>query len=181
MSQAILLSGHLDHGWLTEFRSLAHDHGFTIGNLPDPERTFAFDGSDFSIDLPISPLAWYALLSGAAGYIGSRYHGLVTCVANRTPVISLDVSKRPRGLKMTSRTYDLCRKAGARSRYRPMNWLSHPSPSSVLRTLMDGSSQGAMNSYAEQAKARLRQVIHEATSCGDAVSASRSDRVGSHV
>ena len=159
VSKTILISAALDKNWLARFGSVAHDHGFRISNLPDPHRVFAFDENDFTIDLPLSPLAWYSLLSRAAGYIGGRFHGLVSCAANQTPVISLDLSNKPRLFKVTSRTYDLCSKAGAKSRYRPVNWLVRPSPTAVLRKLMDESSQTAMNHYAKQAKARLEQVV----------------------
>lgn len=161
VSRTILISGALDKKWLSRFSGVAHDHGFRISNLPDTDRVFAFDESDFTIDLPLSPLAWYSLLSRAAGYIGARYHGLVSCVANQTPVVSLDLSRKPRLLKVTSRTYDLCSKASATDRYVPVNWLSCPGPAAVLKRLMDESSQTAMNHYAKKAKRRLWQVVDE--------------------
>lgn len=159
VSKTILVSSALERGWLARFRSVAHDHGYTISNLPDPHDVLAFDESDFTIDLPLSPLAWYSLLSQAAGYLGSRFHGLVSAMANRTPAISLDVSNKPKLCKMKSRTYDLCRKAGARSRYKPVNWVARPSPAAVLKALFDDSSQAAMNRYAENARMRLDQIF----------------------
>jgi len=168
VSRTILISAPLDAQWLAEFRNLAHERGFTISNLPDPHTPCAFDASDSAIDLPLSPLTWYDLLSKAAGYIGIRYHGLVSCVANGTPAVSLDVSNRPRLLKVTSRPYDLCSKAGAQRRYVPVNWLAHPSPAAVLGRLMDGPSQAAMDHYAEHAKARLARVLdHVSTRVGE--------------
>ena len=165
VSRTILVSGAIDTTWLARFRDIAHDHGLKIGNLPDPHETFAYEQADVTIDLPVSPLAWYVLLSRAAGYIGGRFHGLVTCAANRTPVVSLELSHKPKLLKMTSRTYDLCTKAHARARYVPMNWLAHPSPASVLNRLMDKSSQAAMDRYAEQAKKRLARAFDDMLAC----------------
>jgi hypothetical protein len=159
VSKTIFVSTILNGAWLEGFRDLAHERGYTIGNLPDPHMTCAFDQSDFTIDLPLSPLAWYSLLSQAAGYVGGRYHGLVSCAANETPAVSLDVSNRPRVFKLSSRPYDLCRKAGAGSRYVPVNWFARPSPAAVMRRLMDESSQAAMNHYAERAMTRLSQVF----------------------
>jgi hypothetical protein len=159
VSRTILVSAALDTKWLAEFRNLAHERGFTLSNLPDPHDACAFRVSDVTIDLPLSPLMWYDLLSKAAGYIGIRYHGLVSCAANGTPALNLDVSHRPRLLKMTSRPYDLCCKAGAKARYVPLNWLAHPSPTAVLGRLMEESSQAAVDRYAGQAKARLTQVL----------------------
>ena len=159
VSKTILISAPFDKNWLARFRSIAHDHGFKIGNLPDTIRVFAFDESDLSINLPLSPLAWYSLLSKTAGYIGCRFHGLVSCAANQTPAISIEWSHRPRLLKMASRTYDLCSRAGAKTRHMTMNRLVRPSPEVVLERLMNESSRNAMNHYAEQAKARLGEVI----------------------
>jgi hypothetical protein len=159
VTRTILIGSVLDKTWLAEFVGIAHDHGWKVSNLPDPDATFAFEGSDFTISLPLSPLTWYSLLSRARGYVGGRFHGLVSCVANRTEVVSLDVSNKPRLLKMTSRPYDLCKKAHARSRYVPMNRLAHPSPEAVMDRLLDPASQAAMNLYAGLAKARVEQVI----------------------
>lgn len=178
LSHTILVSGALEGKWLAGFRSVARDHGFTISNLPDPERTLEFEQSDFTIGLPLSPLMWYAMLSRAAGYLGGRFHGLVSCTANRTPAISLDLSNKPRLLKTTSRTYDLCCKARARSRYVPVNRLSHPTPASVFERLTDRESQAAMNSYAERAAARVEDtvdmILAHVRPCNGAASANRT-------
>lgn len=159
VSNTILISAALDPAWLASFRTIAHDHGFRIGSLPDTLREYNFDDSDLQIRLPLSPLAWYSLLSQAAGYIGFRFHGLVSCVANQTPAISIEWSHRPRLLRMASRTYDLCSKAGATERYVPVNWLMRPHPDVVFEKLMDHSSQTAMNNYAQVAGSRLRDVF----------------------
>jgi hypothetical protein len=159
VSKTILVAAAFDKDWLARFRDSAHDHGFTVSNLPDPDRRFAFDESDFTIDLPLSPLVWYSLLAGSAGYVGSRFHGLVSCAANGTPAVSLDWSNKPRLLKIACRKYDLCRKAGVPKRYVSVNWLRHPSPDLVLERLLDGASQMAVNRYAEQARGRLDHVL----------------------
>jgi len=159
VSKTILVSAAFPKTWRARFRDLAHDRGYTVSNLPDPHKTFAFDESDFAISLPLSPLAWYSLLSRAAGYIGSRFHGLVSAAANGTPVVSLDWSNKPRLLRMACRKYDLCGKAGALRRYVPVNWFSHPSPDRVFKRLMDERSQSAMNRYAGEARERLSQVL----------------------
>jgi len=165
VSQTILISGLRDKHWLEQFAEVAHEEGYKVANLPDPDREFLFDEIDYAIKLPLSPIAWYSLLSRAAGYIGSRYHGLVSCVANGTPVVSIYLSKKPQLLKMNSRTYDLCSKAGVTNRYQAINWLSRPTPKCVFTKLWDESSQVAMNKYATQAKEHLMEVFDEAISC----------------
>ena len=165
VSKTIFISASLDRKWLAEFRRVANDQGFTISNLPNPDNVFGFDASDLTLDLPMSPLAWYALLSRAAGYIGIRFHALVSCIANKTPVLTVDLSTAPKLLRTQNKTYDLCKRAGAKCRYRPARWLMRSSPETVLEALMDSSSQTAMNHYADYARARLGAVIDETVKC----------------
>jgi len=165
VSKTILISASLDKKWLAEFRRVANDHGFTICNLPNPDNVLGFDESDFALDLPMSPLAWYALLSRAAGYIGIRFHALVSCIANKTPVLTVDLSTAPKLLRAKNKTYDLCKRAGAKRRYRPAKRLMRSSPTTVLRALMDSSSQTAMNCYADYARDRLWTVVDEIIEC----------------
>ncbi len=162
VSKTILVSCSLNDRWLAEFRHLAHDHGYTLANLPDPHDVLAFDESDFTIDLPLSPLAWYSLLSRAAGYVGGRFHGLVSAMANQTPAVSIELSHKPRLSKMKSRTYDLCCKAGVRRRHKPINWVVRPRPATVFATLFDGASQAAMNRWSQGARIRLGQILDKA-------------------
>ena len=165
VSKTILIASNMERKWFAQFQRVAHDHGFNICNLPNPDNGFGFDESDFTLNLPMSPLAWYALLSRAAGFIGSRFHALVSCVANKTPVISIDLSKTRRLLRMRSKTYDLCKRANAKVRYRPVQWLKCSNPRAILKLLMDKESQANMDHYAEYAKARLVTVVDEMLEC----------------
>jgi hypothetical protein len=161
VTQTILVGSTLDRSWLAGFIRIAHERGWKVSNLPDPDAAFAVEDGDFAISLPLSPLGWYSLLSKAAGYVGGRFHGLVSCAVNHTATVSLDVSNKPRFVKMMSRPYDLCKRAGVRSRYVPIHKLAHPSPATVMNRLLDSSSQAAMNLYAEHAKVCVGQVIDD--------------------
>ena len=44
----------------------------------------------YSIDDPVSPLEWFALLKYASAYVGSNMHPIVTCLTNAVPCFSLD-------------------------------------------------------------------------------------------
>lgn len=44
----------------------------------------------YSIDEPISPLEWFALLKYASAYVGSNMHPIVSCLTNGVPCYSLD-------------------------------------------------------------------------------------------
>jgi hypothetical protein len=57
--------------------------------LAMPEKLFAA-GIDKQIDLPISPLDWYALIIHSNGFIGERMHPIVVCLHNAIPFFSFD-------------------------------------------------------------------------------------------
>ncbi len=165
VSKTILITPSPDRRWITEFRKVVHDHGFSICNLPNPDNVFDFDESDFTFDLPMSPLAWYSLLAGSAGFIGSRFHALISCVTNNTPVISIDLSRTRRLLKVRSKTYDLCKRANAEVRYKPVQWLTRARPGTIFKLLMDQASQTHMDMYAEHAKAHIVSVVDDIMEC----------------
>jgi len=41
--------------------------------------------ANIGLGLPLSPLRWYHALATAGGYVGTRFHALVSCMANGTP------------------------------------------------------------------------------------------------
>lgn len=57
--------------------------------LPMPEKLFSAD-IETIVDLPLSPIDWYALIVYSQGYIGERMHPIVTCLHNSIPFYSFD-------------------------------------------------------------------------------------------
>ena len=45
---------------------------------------------DFTVPYPIDPIQWYLWLKNACGFVGQRYHAIVSCIASGTPFISID-------------------------------------------------------------------------------------------
>lgn len=63
--------------------------GIQPAALPMPEGIFDC-GIDKTIDLPLDPLVWYALICHSSGYIGERMHPIIVCLHNGIPFFSFD-------------------------------------------------------------------------------------------
>lgn len=57
--------------------------------FPMPEGLVDF-GLANRVDLPLSPLDWYALIKYSCGYVGERMHPIVVAMHNATPFYSFD-------------------------------------------------------------------------------------------
>ncbi len=75
--------------WLQKLKDLAHNNGYLVGELPIPEGISGSD-LDFTVPYPIDPIQWYLWLKNASGYIGLRFHAVVSCFAGGTPFFSID-------------------------------------------------------------------------------------------
>lgn len=63
--------------------------GYQPVALPMPEKLFSAD-IDKKIELPLTPLEWYALIIHSCGYIGERMHPIVVCLHNAIPFYCFD-------------------------------------------------------------------------------------------
>ncbi len=57
--------------------------------FPMPEHLLDF-GLEHKIELPLSPIDWYALIKHSQGYIGERMHPIIVCLHNAIPFYSFD-------------------------------------------------------------------------------------------
>ena len=75
--------------WVNDFSGLAEALGYACVAFPYPQEL-----NDFSlkhkVNLPLSPLEWYAIIKHAAGYVGHNMHPIVTCIHNGVPFHSFD-------------------------------------------------------------------------------------------
>lgn len=159
LSKTILLSGRFDPKWLRQFKERSHSCGYSLASLPNPDADFAGLCVDFSIPLPLSPLKWYLLLAGAAGYVGIRFHALVSCMANDTPAINVDPHPRSKLFKTGSKMYDLCLQAGISDRCYSLNLLNRTSPSLVLDRLFDAHTLAHGSIYAANAARQFDRLL----------------------
>ncbi len=159
LSDTILLSGPLDQDWVKAVIRKAHARGYRVANIPNPESSGTLPETDLEITLPLTPLQWFNCYQKAAGFIGVRFHGLVSCLANRTPAINVDHHKRSHLIKLSSKMYDLCLRAGIPERYTTLKQLHKLSPETALDILFNKQSQARADAYAKQAGAQFSRTI----------------------
>lgn len=104
----------LDKEYVTEIANELEKSGLKPVALPMPERLMGF-GLDHKIELPLSPMDWYALIKYADGYIGERMHPIVVALHNAVPFFSFDeygTRDQNRFCVDSSKTYHVVKKAG---------------------------------------------------------------------
>jgi hypothetical protein len=76
-------------GWLEEFRALANARGIKVIELPIPDRisNMKLDGV---LGFPLDPLDWFSALTHARGFVGIRFHAIVSSIAGGVPFFSVD-------------------------------------------------------------------------------------------
>lgn len=90
--------------WLKRLKAIVNAKGYKLVEIPLPEGTCGYDGFDHTIPYPIDPLQWFLWLKNAKGYIGLRFHAVVSCISSGTPFYSLDIyGNVPRWLNYLNR------------------------------------------------------------------------------
>jgi hypothetical protein len=157
--QHILLSvgeRMLSDAWLQEFVQLAHQEGLQVVSLPFPEQEVAIP-VDQVISLPLAPLSWYALIQRAAGFIGVRMHPIICSMVNGVPFISLDGYQR-RWLRASSKTYDLCTRAGMQTFCLSRQRSSTLGPQEAFE-MLHSESQRRSKKYVTEAKREFSRTV----------------------
>lgn len=75
--------------YLSSLAKTFEDQGFQPVALPMPEGIFSADIQK-SINLPLTPIDWYALIIYSKGYIGERMHPIIVCLHNAVPFFNFD-------------------------------------------------------------------------------------------
>ena len=75
--------------WLNRLESLAKAEDIEFVKLPFSD-SIGFGESKHVINLPLSPIDWYALIKYSAGYIGNNMHPIVVSIHNQIPFFSFD-------------------------------------------------------------------------------------------
>lgn len=75
--------------YIKQIADEAEKRGYQPVAFPMPEKLFSV-GLVSSIQLPLSPIDWYALIMYSAGYIGERMHPIVVCLHNAVPFFCFD-------------------------------------------------------------------------------------------
>jgi hypothetical protein len=162
LDNTILLSGAFEQDWARRFVDAAHNAGYRVANLPNPDNDFLIECADIQLSTPMSPLAWYDLLSSATGYIGIRYHAMISSLSTGTPVVSIDNPGRLNfAYKMRSRAADVAVRAGIEERIVSMSKLQKIEPSVLIDSLFEGTSKRKADLYAEAAATEYLAAVEE--------------------
>lgn len=113
--------------WVKRLISLLHRKGYQLVEIPTPDGTSGID-SDYIVPYPIDPLQWYLWIKNAKGYIGIRFHAIVSSLSAGTPFLSLDTYG-----KVNSKIHKLFCYLGFHKNDHNLN------RSSKIRNLIDGS------------------------------------------
>lgn len=152
LSDVILLNGEFEEGWLKRMVEAIRARGYRAMTLANPAEKDRFEFTDGALDLPMSPLTWYACLADCAGFIGMRFHAFVSCVTNKTPVVTMDVTRKRWGRPdPRNPNHDLARRAGILDRYYHRNDLLQADPGAVLDVLFDPATQARADAFADAA------------------------------
>jgi len=147
LSKTILISGNFQSYWLKKFVTYAHQLGFQVASLPNPDNQFLYPEVDMNIPLPISPLEWFVLLGNASGYVGTRFHAMVSCLIQQTPFINVDNHPRSKFFKKGSKMNDLCQRSGTKNRYFTLSKIHTLDFSSLFNILFDKHDMAIANKY----------------------------------
>lgn len=75
--------------YLSSLANAFNEHGFQPVALPMPEGLWTANIQK-TINLPLTPIDWYALIIYSKGYIGERMHPIVVCLHNAVPFYNFD-------------------------------------------------------------------------------------------
>lgn len=90
--------------WLKKLKVYLNKQGYKLIELPIPDGESKFQAFDYTIPYPIDPLQWYLWIKNAKGFIGLRFHAVVSCLSAGTPFFSLDIyGNVPRWLNYMNR------------------------------------------------------------------------------
>lgn len=81
--------GFLKRIWVKRLTSLLHRRGYQLVEIPTPDGVSGIE-SDYIVPYPIDPLQWYLWIKNAKGYMGVRFHAIVSSLSAGTPFLSLD-------------------------------------------------------------------------------------------
>lgn len=144
---------------LIEFRT-----GIKCVSFPMPRRLRRFN-TDYTINLPLSPLDWYYLIKYSKGYIGELMHPIIVSLHNSVPFFCFDqygITKRiiPRLLykyiKESSKIYDILNRADLLSNQCPYYYSKKLTPSDVVEKFMSFDT----NKCKEFAQLQLSRYKH---------------------
>jgi len=157
--------------WMDELKEKSKQSRLECVALPMPTGIEFKHNFDYVIDVPLSPLDWYALIKYAKGYIGENMHPIVVALHNSIPCFCFDtygVLKLARCIciEKSSKIYDIMDRFGllnnrinAYSRF----W-NIPTVDFVLKKIREFdivACEGKALSYYQEYQTMMDSIIHK--------------------
>ena len=76
--------------WLKKLDTILNKKSISCVALPMPRGILFNHCFNYSIDSPLSPIDWYALIKYSSGYVGQNMHPIVVSLHNAVPFFSFD-------------------------------------------------------------------------------------------
>lgn len=162
---------HINASYIKSLAEAIKEKGFQPVALPMPEKLFD-TGINTKIQLPLSPLDWYALIKHSSGYIGERMHPIVVCLHNNIPFFCFDgygtVSHYLGGLinkyhTNSSKTYLILQRAGLTTQlFSYYSYKPKPSPKAVIHSILNFDKNKCKlfaNSYQQKYEESMLNIL----------------------
>ena len=154
--------------WITGFEKICNENGYACVAFPLPQGLQNNKFLKNKVELPLSPMDWYAIIRYASGYVGNNMHTIVTSLHNEVPLFCFDQY----GIKTfnyyvnvnSSKIYDILKRAGFEENRAATATLHDeiPSPSFVFNKLMSFDKEKCKVfaiSYYQQYQRMMQQII----------------------
>ena len=149
--------------WFDEFVALAESDGYTCMSFPLPDGQLHHPKVK-KIQLPLSPLEWYALIKNSSGFVGRNMHPIVISLHNAVPCFSFDqYGTKTMNLipnEKSSKIYHILNKAGfTDNRVTNMGAYSKvPNPKIVLQKI-EGFDRERCKSFSESQQRDYNEMM----------------------
>lgn len=128
--------------WVKSFERCCEEQGYTCVAFPFPYGINKNNVAKKRINLPLSPIEWYALIKFSKGYVGYNMHTIVSALHNSVPCFCMDqYGRRVLGQfinKRSSKIFHILNAAGFPENRVTANTVIDfiPSPQKVFNMLM---------------------------------------------
>lgn len=155
--------------WLSQLEQVAKESGYDCVMLPFSQHN-SFGKTSHTIELPLSPIDWYAIIKYSSGYVGNNMHPIIVCLQNNIPFFSFDnYGKRKLNGIITyptnSKIYQIIAQAGLTANYISCisQFYKAPSPSHIMHQLQtfDYEKSARFNDFYHNLYLQTMQTIEK--------------------
>lgn len=148
--------------WLNDLKEEQAKRGVECVAFPFPQGIEFKHPFEKQIDLPLSPIDWYALIKYADSYIGDNMHPIVICLHNAVPCYSFDHYGLPHN-ESSSKVYHIMNRFGVlKNRIAFKYNYTEPTVNHILNCI-DGFDKAHVRACAEDYLQEYLQMMSDIT------------------